>query len=105
MRQCRGQQHTKDGQSISCGAMHDLGNKGLPEKASPDSPQNLLQITRQPGDRAWADLALQEKGSTALQKHRVWGNEADAFFLRHNCEQNYSYSMSVMWELRLEASC
>lgn len=77
VRQRRGKQHTKDVQSISHGAMHDLGTKSLPEKAR---PQNPLQTTSQLGDRAWADLGLQGKGSTALQKHKVWGNGVDASF-------------------------
>lgn len=80
VRQCRGKQHAKDVQSISRRAVHDLGTKSLPEKASPARPQNPLQTTDQLGDKAWADLGLQEKGSTALQKHKVWGNEADASF-------------------------
>lgn len=62
------------------GEMHDLRTKSLPEKASPASPQNPLQTTNQLGNRAWANLGLQEKGSTALQKHKVWVNEADASF-------------------------
>lgn len=56
-----------------------VGNKTLPERTSPASPQNPLQ-TGQPGDKAWADLGLQGKGNTALQKHEVWGNRVDTSF-------------------------
>jgi len=58
--------------------MHGLRTRSLSEKARPASPQNPLQTTDQRGDRAWADLRLQEKGSPALRKHKVWDNEVDA---------------------------
>lgn len=42
VRQCRGKQHAKDVQSISHGAMHDLGTKSLPDpKTASRPPANL----------------------------------------------------------------
>lgn len=53
-------------------------DQGINDSTSPARPPNSLQATAQP--RAWADLGLQGKGSTALLKQKILGSEANASF-------------------------